>query len=312
LCSGDLTPVGGQIGNNVKVIISQFNCSSNETDTRLAYKLGAFVNPYVAMAPGFFSVPAVTGTVTFNLTSNTSWTIADNAAWITVNPTSGTGNAIITATYLGNTGALRTGTITATAAYGTDDFAVTISQAGTGVPTNLNLQNMVIAQGNCFSAYQTITLAGNGAFFNVQYGGSVELRAGDKISMLPGVNIYSGGYLWGHIVTNGNFCLNKQPFMAFNGEQETSGYEFDASQDARFFKVYPNPTTGKFILEMNDNEGISTISVEVYGMLGEKVMNLELPATKQSEIDLTGKPAGVYLLRVIRADKMGFDKIVLR
>jgi hypothetical protein len=53
------------------------------------------------------------GSVTFDISSNTSWTVSDDASWLSVNPVSGTGNGTITASIAENTSASpRLGTIT--------------------------------------------------------------------------------------------------------------------------------------------------------------------------------------------------------
>ncbi len=54
--------------------------------------------------------------------------------------------------------------------------------------------------------------------------------------------------------------------------------------------VYPNPTSGKFIIT-------ATGELTVFNMIGEAVYSQRL-VSAASEIDLSGKPAGVYLLHV--------------
>src|SRR5215510_2892817 len=53
---------------------------------------------------------------TFNIASNTSWTVTDNQPWLTASPTSGSNNATVTVTAQGNTGtASRTATVSVAA-----------------------------------------------------------------------------------------------------------------------------------------------------------------------------------------------------
>lgn len=57
--------------------------------------------------------PSAAGSNTFAITSNGSWTVADDQTWITATPTAGNGNASVTVSVTANTGATeRTGTIT--------------------------------------------------------------------------------------------------------------------------------------------------------------------------------------------------------
>ena len=73
------------------------------------------------------------------------------------------------------------------------------------------------------------------------------------------------------------------------------------------WKVFPNPSNGKFNIESSVVSG--QLSVEVYNMLGEKVYSTTsvngssqvLPNRKDLgwAIDLTGKPAGMYFYRIM-------------
>ena len=66
--------------------------------------------------------------------------------------------------------------------------------------------------------------------------------------------------------------------------------------------VYPNPSHGVFIIEMNSEQLKVNSEVEVYNMLGEKVYSqYSLPNTKYS-IDLSNQPAGIYLYRILSGD----------
>ena len=87
----------------------------------------------LAVSPGAVSVAAAANsTGTFNITSNTSWTVSDDQAWLTVSPTAGSNNASVTVTAQANTGtAARAGVVTASAT-GVPSQTVTVTQAGTG------------------------------------------------------------------------------------------------------------------------------------------------------------------------------------
>jgi len=87
----------------------------------------------LSVSPSAVNVAAAANsTATFNLSSNTSWTVSDDQAWLTVSPTSGSSNATVTVTAQANTGsAARTALVTA-AASGAPSQTVTVTQAGTG------------------------------------------------------------------------------------------------------------------------------------------------------------------------------------
>ena len=71
--------------------------------------------PLLTVTPSDQYVGNTEGNTTFTITSNRSWTVEDDADWITVTPTSGSNDGTLTATYLENTNTIqRVGTITVT------------------------------------------------------------------------------------------------------------------------------------------------------------------------------------------------------
>ena len=68
----------------------------------------------------------------FNITSNVSWTVTDNQTWLSVNPTSGSGNGgvTVTATTANPSTSIRTATVTVSGT-GVSDKTVIVTQNGT-------------------------------------------------------------------------------------------------------------------------------------------------------------------------------------
>jgi (4-O-methyl)-D-glucuronate---lignin esterase len=87
----------------------------------------------LSVAPSTVNVAAAANSAdTFNITSNTSWTVTDNQSWLTVSPTSGSNNGTVTVTAQENTGAsARTATVTVSAT-GVPSRTVTVTQSGGG------------------------------------------------------------------------------------------------------------------------------------------------------------------------------------
>src|SRR5208282_3122777 len=76
----------------------------------------------------------------FIVTSNTTWKIVSYPNWVTVSPLSGTGDAHVTVTVQGNTGAQRTGSIVL---------------SGTGVAQNVSISALQLA-GTVTTTPQTV------------------------------------------------------------------------------------------------------------------------------------------------------------
>ncbi|NCA77815.1 MAG: T9SS type A sorting domain-containing protein [Alphaproteobacteria bacterium] len=179
----------------------------------------------------------------------------------------------------------------------------------TTTPVNQELVNVVIPGGltTCYDAQQILTVAGNGTTFIVENGGSVTLVAGNKISILNGAKVYSGGYLHGYITATGNFCGTMlAPLVASNQNGENVGME--EVLKTPLIKVYPNPTSDVVIVEVvgtNDNANIT-----VYSMLGGKFCQRQLKGEKKYQFSLSDKPVGIYMVRVQAGDKSEIAKVV--
>jgi hypothetical protein len=87
----------------------------------------------LSVAPSTVNVAAAVNSAdTFDITSNTSWTVTDNQSWLTVSPTSGSNNGTVTVTAQENTSAsARTATVTVSAT-GVPSQTVTVTQSGGG------------------------------------------------------------------------------------------------------------------------------------------------------------------------------------
>ena len=142
----------------------------------------------------------------------------------------------------------------------------------------------------------------------MQNGGNVTLIAGHNIRFLPGAKVIQGGHLWGYITTTGAYCVT--PAAPFNTTQETEELPASAETETSLFKVYPNPTTGKFTLELNADLKDVEATVRIYGMLGDEVLKENLAGKRKTEFSLSEKPNGIYIIRVMMGDKMGTAKII--
>ncbi|HSY76667.1 MAG TPA: T9SS type A sorting domain-containing protein [Bacteroidia bacterium] len=66
-----------------------------------------------------------------------------------------------------------------------------------------------------------------------------------------------------------------------------------------FANVFPNPSNGKFSVELKTNN--EKLKIEVYSILGEEIYSTALPQTPigaLSKIDLSSQPNGIYLYQI--------------
>jgi hypothetical protein len=97
-------------------------------------------------------------------------------------------------------------------------------------------------------------------------------------------------------------------YVILNTEEPTVvvGLEEDLK---RKFKLYPNPTSGKFIIDIPESFG--TGSVEIINTAGETILaSRNLPSGK-NEINLTASP-GIYLFSIQAKQHRFTQKVVLK
>jgi len=177
------------------------------------------------------------------------------------------------------------------------------SKGVTVIPTNTSVQNVVITPGQseCYDAVQTIWVAGSGTYFIVQNGGSATMIAGQNILYYPGTTVYAGGYLHGYIAPSGPWCGSGSliPQAISNRETENLTVTSERSKEGPSFKIYPNPTTGNFTLELNGIDVAQPVTIVIYSMKGDKIHKEILVGTKKYDLSLSGKPTGLYFVRIV-------------
>jgi len=189
------------------------------------------------------------------------------------------------------------------------DFTIT---QGT-VPENTVVQNVVVTSGQtqCFNATNMITVAGSGTTFLVETGGNATFIAGQNILYLPGTTVQPGGYMHGYIAPNGPWCGTQAPsipsssIVAGTGDISPAGAE-------NWIRVYPNPTDGRFTLEIFGVDEKLSSDVLIRNMLGATVLKEDFGGQNKRIFDLENRPPGVYLITLTKGTLKGTAKIILK
>ncbi len=175
------------------------------------------------------------------------------------------------------------------------------------LPSELSLTGIIGAgQSECHNALQIVTVAGNGATFNILESGSATIIAGQKIRLLPGTYVESGGYLNGKITTSGQYCGQKDPLP------DTTGIPGNLIPPLleNTFTLYPNPAMSHFFLEFTDGAETSSCLVTVYNLAGVIEMQQRLGPGKLHKLSMSGQRPGIYLVLVAREGKIALRKLV--
>ncbi len=191
-----------------------------------------------------------------------------------------------------------------------------VSTVMPGPPPILNLQDFTAQQGEdvCFDATQKITTGGSNTYFIVEEGASVLLIAGESIRMLPGTIVEYGGYLHAHISLDGEYCGAPIAKVLEEPAGEPLVEQFVPAMTDRdaLFTVYPNPTIGAFTLELADGFPDKQVTVEVYGLRGERILSEDLLNQQKHTFTLENQLPGIYIVRVTAGERTGHQRILKR
>jgi hypothetical protein len=138
---------------------------------------------------------------------------------------------------------------------------------------------------------------------NLNKGGSKSLDVALVFAMNPKpgpkANLQSVALLESYVADVKNFYNNE----SYGCDTGLVGiHEISSSEVKENIQVFPNPGKGIFNLKCN-TQNLKLCTVDVYNMLGEKVYSNQLSTfNSQFSIDLSGRPAGVYLYRVVSAN----------
>ena len=176
------------------------------------------------------------------------------------------------------------------------------------VPTDLAVQDITIGSGtsNCYNALQTITVAGGSTTFVVQGGGSAIFIAGQSIDFLPGTQVLANGYLHAYITTTGQYCSSIPAAPVTMAAEET----LPGWPDGSFFRVYPNPTAGRFIMELSQDCAGIPVQADVVGIHGEKIASETFSGSLTHTFSLSDNPVGIYIIRITCGKNSGTKKIL--
>jgi hypothetical protein len=168
------------------------------------------------------------------------------------------------------------------------------------------------------------------------WNGEIFYNCAYQNSPLPGNFVYTwtldlyncgGDTDYGHRSYNGSFVVvdvrtledgTKIPIVQevgadhitsrINWEEALSNADTDGSNEN--ISIYPNPSTGKFTIELSED---ITSDIEIFNMLGSKIYSLKRENNNtRYEIDLTDQPAGIYMVNVTVNGERITKKVILQ
>ncbi|MGB4204602.1 MAG: T9SS type A sorting domain-containing protein [Bacteroidales bacterium] len=193
------------------------------------------------------------------------------------------------------------------------DISVTLEITEGGIEDYSYLDNRTISFDTCYAANITIYVGGN--WYTVEENAIVNFEAGQNIIILPGTHFKEGSMVHARIVTDGIYCalpmmaaVNTQPVEPSPKSMIDFPENKDVPSDAFNVLVYPNPTNARVMLEFS--EPASNAMIEVYGLIGERVLTKEINGSSLYELDLSSQPQGIYLVKVSNGNSVVLKKII--
>ena len=171
-------------------------------------------------------------------------------------------------------------------------------------PLIRNIQNIVLNEGNlvCYDATETITISD----FVVSPGGAANVIAGINVILQPGTAAQEGSYF--SVRISDIFCSQPESMLA--SEIAVVPEQSANDTDEMFFRIFPNPTSGRLTLEYIGNSDPSQKQIEIFNMMGEMLFQLNLTGKRMHEIDMSAFPNGIYLFKVMKDASLGFEKVI--
>jgi hypothetical protein len=165
----------------------------------------------------------------------------------------------------------------------------------------------------CFFTLSSILVAGEGYEFFVADGGEATLAAANGIRLLPGTIVESGGYLLAYI-TEEDPC--GRPFakeeLPVKDETIASINVIDKDEGSLFINLYPNPAETDVTIGLGNFHEALPVHIEIFSLMGNRVLSKELPAQPAVSLDLTDMQAGMYVLKVIQGDNSVVERFIKR
>ncbi|MFN4257046.1 MAG: peptidoglycan DD-metalloendopeptidase family protein [Saprospiraceae bacterium] len=266
----------------------------------------------VAVAPAKKTSTAPAGSTTFSITATGAWTASDNASWVTLSPTTGTGNGTLTVNYTANPSATDSRTCRIKVAVGSDFQYVYLTQGATNgsncfAPLDLETKTKK-------NDYATLWWEPNDPAptnYQVEYqqsGAGSWTSAGSTSSNFLNIGnlAASTAHKWRvrAVCGNGNSAWSQASFSttAFAPTPDDRGNDDDTAPSlAATIGLYPNPASDELMLELPDHfEGATRIQCfsQTGKMMFSRTFEAE-PGANTLALDVRPLADGLYFLQIL-------------
>ncbi len=186
------------------------------------------------------------------------------------------------------------------------------------ISDNVTLANIAFNNGDieCYGALQSITVAGGGSTVILNSGATISFVAGRSIRFLPGFHAISGSNMDAHITQDATFCDEEDKsvvmadYQAIKERRESNTDKY-ISEDKTELKVYPNPSDGRFTIELSDE--VIDSEVLIYNISGSEIVRFKIGYQNSLQVNIDGIENGIYFIKVTNLEGQNLvHKIIIK
>ncbi len=256
----------------------------------------------IAVSTEALSFNPFAGSKQFAVTATGSWTVSDNSAWITVSPSSGTGNGTVAVNVTENTATTgttqRVGTVTITGCNSTKTVLILQDPCNIAVSSiSLNFSDMEGSKQISVTSNSSWTATDNSDWITVS-----PLSGTGNGTVTVNVLRNAGSIRSGEVTIIG--CSSSK---IVNIKQAEIISSINNNKNEPLLQVYPNPVTDR--LNIKFMHYVSRYQIEIYSNSGLLIVKKESNMMSET-VDLSSFPKGIYYLKLFNMEYSVLKKII--
>ncbi len=161
----------------------------------------------------------------------------------------------------------------------------------------------------CFFANNTLIVSN----LQVASNANASLVAGFKILIQSSSDIFSGAYFHAYIDPMGFDCQQPESLLAsfeYIDQDKTNWPEYELRKQPESIRLFPTPATTSIVLEFMETVNSESILIEIYSIMGERLLQMQTAGQQQYQFDLSNFARGVYVFRISYNNRLFTKKFI--
>lgn len=258
--------------------------------------------PTLGVVPPNQDVPSSSGITTFTVTSNTNWSAVSDVTWCTVTAT-GSGNGTLEANYAENPDVVQRIAHITVSVSGVPSVIVTVTQAGAGPMINVTPTNREVSP---MPGTTDFTVTSNADWSAVSDASWCVVTPSGSGNGTIVVN-YSENPDYSTRIATISVTVSGLPSQLVTVTQLQSTVSVNDAEQEKI-RIYPNPTSGKFIISTGGLSGEAVITIMDFT---GKTVESKICSTDNCKFNLDALPQGCYFIRIKTQGESMVRKLII-